>query len=302
MIGLALLLGCGSGLDALTYQETWELLGINTNGALLDARFSRTNTGVLRGQGHARIDWLFPRQTPIFYGRDALPQDTVAGEVPGIQVGPDHILHQSGQWDLQVSAGEFDARIQLETQVPGPGALHWDDAQGEPDSWTVTSQVALGELGGFLRAGRRDSVVQGHGALLQRHGADPPGLAGTRRSTALVLEEGLTIGIDQTGSRALAWAVVGPLAFDASTASLHRPEAGVVELDFRPSADLVARLHTRKPHLRRRPWEHLNWLESKLVGLVKGIPVRRLQAARADITVAGESHRAKGLVVVVDYE
>ena len=301
MIGLALWLACGGGPDALTYQESWELLGINTNGALLDARFSRTNTGVLRGQGHARIDWLFPRQTPIFYGRDALPRDTVVGETLGIQVGPDHILKQSGQWDLQVNAGEFDARIQLQEQVPGPGALHWDD-QGESDTWTVASHVALGEIGGFLRAGRRDSVVQGHGALLTRHGTTPPGLSGTRRTTAVVLEEGLTIGIDQTGSRALAWAVVGPIAYDASTAAIHRPEPGVVELDFRPSADIVARLHTRKPHLRRFPWEHLTWLERHLVGLVKGIPVRRLQAARAEITVAGESHRAKGLVVVTDYE
>jgi hypothetical protein len=122
MIGAWLLLACGTGTDSLWWQESWEVLVVDRDRAVVDARFFQTNTGLIRSQGHVRFDRFAHREVPIFYGRDALPGNTEA--LGALRVGPDQLVEKDGVWDLRILSGHLDARL----------TLHPDDTPSPPPS------------------------------------------------------------------------------------------------------------------------------------------------------------------------
>ena len=63
--------------DDRRYRESLELLGINGDGALIDARFTWDNAGMLAGRSETTFDWIHRKSEPIHYGRKSLP-DTAA--------------------------------------------------------------------------------------------------------------------------------------------------------------------------------------------------------------------------------
>jgi hypothetical protein len=292
----ATLVACGD----LTRQETWELIGVTQDLAVVDARFSVTNTGVLKGQGHARFDFLFHDQMAIYYGRDGLPEETQTTELGGMSVGPDTLrLQEDGTWNLQIKDNDARARLDLRPLIGGPSPLTWETEDGD---WTLEAPVVLGELVGVVSAGPRGALIQGHGVLTHRHGSAPPAFAGTERLAVYILGDGITVGLDLTGSRAISWAIVGDYAFDARDARFSRQKKGRLILDLRPTADLVVHILPRKPRSIRHPWEHLHRLERWLLKAWHGTPVRRTQGARANLLIGGEALQARAVIVEVTWE
>ncbi len=298
MIGFALwaLSACGD----LTQQDTWEILGVNQDLAVIDARLETSNTGFLKGQGRIRFDWIFRDQTPVYHGRDGLPGEILSPESGGLMVGPDGLsLGEDGTWSLEVRDEETRAMVSLRPSLGGPAPMTWEDDHGD---WTVEFPVVLGELGGFVTSGPRSALVKGHGVLTHRHGDAPPAFAGTQRLAVYILGEDTTLGVDLTGPRAVSWAIIGDYAFDARDARLNKGKRGRLVLDLRPTADLVAHVLPRRPRSVRRPWEHLHLLERWLLKGWHGNPVRRTQGGRVNLLIGGESLEARAVIVEVTWE
>ncbi len=303
MIAAWLLLACGSGADSLWWQDSWEVLAVGRDRAVVDARFFQTNTGLIRGQGHVRFDRFAHREVPIFYGRDALPGDTLPGDtLPGdtqalgaLRVGPDQLLEKDGTWDLRVLSGELDARLTLQPDdTPAPPTL-------QRDGWQVDAVVPSASVEGILRAGQRNSMLQGRAVILHRQGDRPPARKGTHRVAAFVMDAEFSLGIDQTGSDALAWAWVDGRSWSADSALVRRLEDGIVEMDFRPEAPIVARLVPVPPHHRRLLWDHLSGLEQWMLARVTGRAERRIRGANAEVLVGEKTLKAPALILVEDY-
>ncbi len=293
MIGAWLLLACASGSDSLWWQDSWEVLAVGRDGAVVDARFFQTNTGLVRGQGHVRFDRFAHKEVPIFYGRDALPRDTVADGA--LKVGPDQLVEKEGSWDLRVLSGELDARLTLQPDdTPPPPTL-------KRDGWQVDAVAPSATVEGIVRAGQRNSMLQGRAVILHRSGDRPPARKGTHRVAAFVMDAEFSLGIDQTGSDALAWAWVDGRSWSAESALVRRLEDGVVEMDFRPEAPIVARLVPVPPHHRRLLWDHLSGLEQWVLARVTGRAERRIRSANAHVQVGEETLQAPALILVEDF-
>jgi len=297
VIALLALLAC----DGLTDQETWEVFAINDDLAVLDARLGTTNTGLLRGQGHVRFDWLFTDEVPVYHGRDGLPEEVEHLPDGGLRVGPDALSHdpESGFWQLEVRDEEARARLELRPTLGGPAPLTWEDGDGH---WTVEAPVVLGDVRGYLKSGARDALVDGHAVIFHRHGDAAPTLAGQARHGVYILGDDLSIGLDQTGARATSWAIAGDLAFDARDARLAIGERGRMVIDLRPTADVVAHVLPRRPRSVRRPLEHLVWLERWLLRIWRGTPVRRVQGAKVRLLLGGQALEARGVIVDLGWE
>jgi len=291
-----LLLACATGESSLFFQESWEVLAINNDQSLLDIRFSRGNTGILKGQGQSRFDLVLGKEVPILYGRNALPRDTEPTPETGLAIGPDKIQQTPEGWDVQFQSSELNARLTIQNQ-PNVETVQ---TRLSP-SWQVDAPSTLAHIEGFVHAGTRSSLINGQSVVLHRYGDDPPGLRGTTRVAAFVLHEDASLGVDQRGVNALAWAHTEGRSWNAETAVVKRLSGGVVEMDYRPSAPIVARLEPGKSRLRRQPWEHLYGLERWLLGIARGVPDRRIRSATAEVRVGEASFRAPALILVVDY-
>jgi len=272
-------------------------MGINQNGALIDARFTVSNTGLLRGQGTLRLDWVPRKGMPILYSRRAHPgaREPVAD---GLAFGLDRLARAGDVWQLDVREDNVSARLQLVPELPEEPPARWDRAGR---AWSVGLPVLVGRLPGFVRSSAADDVIDGRGLLLRRRGDDPPMLRGADRLGIYLLGAGVSVGVDQTGGRALSWASVGDLVLPAGDATIVKKRRGVFELDFRPALDLTIRVKARQQKLRSHPWEHLSRPERWLLGRLVGEPVRRVQAATARTRTAGVSAEYPAIIVSVTY-
>ncbi len=290
------LLACATGESSLLFQESWEVLAINNDNSLLDIRFSRGNTGILKGQGQSRFDLVLGKEVPILYGRNALPRDTQTHAENGLVVGPDTLKKVSGGWDVHFQSTDLNARLRLQDQEGAEPATG-----SQSGSWSVEAPSTLSQVEGFVHAGSRSDLINGQGVVLHRFGDDPPGLRGSTRGAAFILDKNLSLGVDQRGANALAWAHTEGRNWNAETAVVKRLSDGIVEMDYRPSAPIVARLEPGQSRLRRQPWEHLYGLERWLLGIARGVPDRRIRSATAQVQAGDKSFRSSAMIVVVDY-
>ena len=297
MIGLIGLLGCLSAVPRA--EESWEIAAINQDLNLLDLRMSRGDTELLRGQGRARLDLASRQDIPLSFARDGLPAEVQAPPEGGLVVGPDSLLRGEDGWTLRLQEEGLLARLRLLTDGAAADPVVQSSNRG---SWSVEAPVLRGELQGMLQAGTRGEMYAARAVLIHRKGEDPPGLRGTAQHAVYVMDKDLSVGIDQTGSLALSWILVGDAMWLHEPGMLRPHKGGGWEMDFRPSADLYVRVIPRKrPSLRTPMLDRLSTPERWLVRALVGEPTRRIQGCRAELTIAGVRHTAPAMLVAVEY-
>jgi hypothetical protein len=292
MIGLWLLLACTNPLSDVQPTQSWEVLSTHRDGSLLDVRFSQGNTGMLVGQGRVRADWI-PFQTPaIQYVRHALSGDIRTAD-PSVWIGPDRLEKDSKGWSLQLQSDPLGARLQIQDTLT-------HSAESTESNWQINTLFA-GPISGVIRSGTQSAILNGFALGIHRQGNNPPGLRGTQRLGAAVLDKDIRIVIDQSGAQALAFAQIGEQSLNASTAVLKKNAQGI-HLDFRPATDLEVLIKAQKPHLRTDPWEHLYAVERWFAGMRFGRPVRRVRAGHADIRLGERRLSAQAVISVNDFK
>jgi len=291
---LALLLAC-SGTDSLRYQDSMELLGINGDGVLVDARVTWGNEGLLAGQSELTFDLIQRRSEPVHYRQLALPERSTH-EATSLVAADDSLEKEGDDWVINVNSEDLKARLTLEPRVQGAIPSAGDEA------WQVSAPVMAGSLRGFWQAGSRGGLVDGRGLLTRRRGADAPGLRGVERLGVYVLGDDVSIGVDQTGAVLNAWALAGDLMLPTDDVVTTRTKRGF-RIDLRPAIDLVVKVQVRNQRLRSGRWDHLTSLERWLLKAIIGRPVRNTRAATATvITEEGSPRSYPAMVVTVNYK
>ena len=107
----ALLLAC-SGTDSLRYQDSVELLGINGDGVLVDARLSWHNEGLLAGQSEVTFDLIQRRSEPVHYRQLALPERSTH-EATSLVAADDSLMKRGGDWVMDINSDDLKARLGL---------------------------------------------------------------------------------------------------------------------------------------------------------------------------------------------
>ncbi len=290
-------LGCQSAApaDALTWTERWELLGVTSDGAVLDARVTVGNTGVLRGQGRVEVDW-WPREgAPVRYARWSAPQATQrepSGE--SVVLDTDRLSGTSvpvGNWHLRARSDESNAVVQVQGRsgplAPVGGAV-------EPGQWSVGAPVPNGIIHGWVESGESGGKLDGRGVVLHRGGDGRPGAI---RRAAFLFSDTLAIGVDEQGPVRLAWGLDGGAPLDTRNARIEVQNGDVV-IDFRPAVDLWVRFEALSTGGDTPHGQHLSGIEQWLLRLVSPRPARRVRAASAIVERGGVAESPRiGLLV-----
>lgn len=294
------LLACAQGQDSLRFQETWEVLLLDADRSVMDVRFSRSNTGTLKGTPSVRAELGRRDQPTVRFGFDGWPGDFQAYEDGGVRIGPDKLRQASPTWELSLQEGAEigdarDARLLL----AGTGASTEPHALGE--GWTGTVEELYADVHGFLRSGARDQLVSGRGVVLHHAGDGSPVLSGTDRTLVVVLADGLSIGAEQVGAHGMGWALIGDVAVDGDPL-LTQVDDENWSIDFAPDYPLTVQVRARAQVIQSDPWEHLTKAELAALDVALGHPTRTVRTGRAAVEVEGRTVQASAVVVQVRYE
>lgn len=274
-MSLVWLLGCAEG--GLMWAESWEVLALADDGALVDMTFTRGNTGLWAGAGKARASISAKGEGAVLFGLDGMPGD-VEELNRGLAIGPDRLSEDGGVWMVRLAEGnDLDGFRDLRVSVEGRGRSE----PVEMGDWTVQAVETLGHIQGFSRVGQRDRLIDGNAVILHRVGERPPALRGATRMAAFVLDDTLSIGVDQVGSQVLAWAIVDGVNLPTDDAVLRIGPNNEVQLDFRPTLDLAVQIVPRRPRVRTDPLDHLTGPEKLAVDTWVGTPTRRVSRGSA---------------------
>jgi|GEM_PF-1420820 len=297
---LTVLVGCsGEGpTDALTYTERWELLGVTGDGAVVDARVTVSNSGLLRGQGRVEVDHWPRAGEPIRYARWSAPSATDrSADGRSVTLDTDQLRGTGDRvesWHLRARSDDANAVLQVQGRGQGIPTVTAATGSGE---WSVGAPVGAGMLQGWFEAGERGGKVDGWGIVLHRGGDGRPG--DTRRG-AYVLSDDLVLGIDEHGPTTLAWGLRDGRPLDMSTARLT-VTAGVVGLDLRPAEDLAVQLDLTSAHGRTDRTAHWTPPERWAAGVMGGRTDRVVAGAQVAVVVGDLSEQPRrGLVVWTD--
>lgn len=279
-----------------TWREAWELLVCMDDGGLLDARVAVGNTGVLKGQGHLRLDRWRADDAPINFARTSAPGETgVWEERDRVAIGPDRLGVEREGWTLRVQSGQAKAVLHLD-QTDGPAVLDATHAL-DAGTWTVSAPLPAARATGWIEAGKRGGAVSGHGMMTWRGGVGAP--AWPRRAVYVMGGGDTSIGLDTHGDVRLAWARVAGRDLDTSAATLRPTADGELLLDLAPAEDVTVRLVPRRTKGETDPFEHLNIVEKQALRARGGPPVRRVQLMQAWIRSGSREERAPAVLVEV---
>lgn len=286
------MLGCSAAPEQhLMWRDRWELLAILEGGRLLDASVSIGNTGLLRGQGRLQVELWEPGSSPIHFSQHtgplAVTHDPEAGRAT---VGVNGLARDDRAWAFRVGDDNVNAMIHLAPQTDAQPQEVWSDGP-----WQVTARAPVGDISGWVTAGKRGGMVSGRGLLLHRSGHAVPEAP---RLGVYVLSEDLTLIVDQHGPQRLAWASLDGQPLDTDGLTLDFEARGPVTVTL-PAEGATLTLRRRKDRGTADPLAHLlapeRWLAAPLVGQ----PLRRLQRAQATFERGGRSLRAAALLVEV---
>ncbi|MCP4807183.1 MAG: hypothetical protein GY913_26220 [Proteobacteria bacterium] len=296
---ILLLLGCsGQPEDALTWQEEYELLVLNADANIIDLRFSVSNTGTLKGMGHARGEIARKKESSIRLGFDAWP-DEMEHDEGVLRIGPDYLEKHGDDWQVLFREGDElegyrDLRMSLESSDVKVAPI-------ELDGWTIDPIEVSGVASGVLAASGRQRILRGPAVLTHRSGDAPPAMSGEGRVSIHVVDDGVSIAAERLGDRTFGWVLLDGELHDGLEPKLAQDKRKWT-LDYRPALDLVVTVAERKPESETDPWEHLSGVERKLAGAGMGEPSRRVSVALASWETAGAPRSALALVVEVQVE
>jgi len=281
LLACVALSACGGARpeDSIRWREGWELLGALEDGSALDVRVSVSNTGLLRGQGHLRLERWYPQEGPVITSLDAPPPVVhLDADRRGLALGRDSLRAQpDGSWRFELVGADVGATVTLRPEQRATPPVITMAGGGQ---WASEAVIPAGVLTGLLESGKQGGLLHGRGVLLHRGG--DARLSG-ERDAAFILGSDLALGYDVQGGSRLVWAWADGVALSVNDARLEQQPDGTALLDLRPGADLWVRLHPRATGGDIDPYAHLMFFERPLVRLLETPEPRALHRALAEV-------------------
>ena len=145
-----------------TYRDSWEVLALLENGQLFEARFTKGDTGILKGQGHLRVNRWIHRATPMSFHLDTPPEISILNDSEA-DFFTHQLYRQDDVWKLQMRADEFNASVYFRPHQVQP-------IVEEATDWSVKISPQMDAVG-WTTADKRSALLEGHAAIFRRNGS-----------------------------------------------------------------------------------------------------------------------------------
>lgn len=263
-------LGFGLARIAVTpHRESWTLVAVNADTAIVLARLSQGNTGLFGDQVTARLTML-PARGPILEHRAIDGPGTL--DETGVRAGTDSLVEADGEWRLRLDGDTLRARVVV---------------RGAENSCPPRP----GEVQGVIEAG---SGAQSAG--------EPLGL--TLAGTGVVVRTAATGAVGGSALYVIApdfAAAVDPLAAcSAWVRSGDREWAGkaapIDESDHVSLGPWVLRLRRWQDTVVQEPLGH-TLLPERMLSRLAGFAAPRLTITRTTVAVQGLAGKRTGVVI-----
>jgi hypothetical protein len=295
MLLFLLLLSCtGPPTEALGWREAWELLIMTSDGGVIEAQAVVGNTGLLRGQGHLRINRWTPGETPIQFQMSGGPADVdIDTTHKAVRVGSALMgQYELGEnWTLRVASEQANAILHVDPGGPVPPMA---TTMGEDGQWSMTAPITRGPAHGWVTAGKRGGMVNGWAIALHRGG---DGIPPVPRQAVFVISPRVSVGLDDQGETRLGWARIDDTDIPLTDLQFQRSSDGGGILDFRPAADLRIALEATGVGGIQDGFSHL-YLPERWVARAAGFRATRT-VTRAAATVQWQEERFQSAAMVL---
>ena len=215
-----------------TNQESFELISLLDNGHVFDVRFTKGDTGLLKGQGHLHINRWQPG-TPMSYHMDIPPLVSDINEDGADFLGY-RFFTENDVWQLYVRSEEYNVSGQVRSLDIAPIQFH-------DEAWTTNIIYPNSELLGWSSAMGRSGLLKGNAVLFHRHGE---ALLHGERHLLLAFSTDNYLGIEFSNRSQHSWGKVNntSLQYDDITIHTHKSHIsgtiGTKDFSFTPSATL----------------------------------------------------------------
>lgn len=291
LVACALAMACGRvPTERLAWRESWELVGLDAGGTVTAIRFTRGNTGLLRGQAHVVAEALPRNESPVHMHRGGAPWE-VQSDDTSLRVGANGVALEGAEARIELREGSdaMDASLRLRTEAPAvpPVTLVPGDRQ-----WILGVPVPRGRLVGAWRAGVQGAVVEGAGVLL-RQSTDLLS-PGTRRDLLVLFGEGVVVGVARAGDGTLAWVAEGSEVRTGRRATF-RQQGRTLQVSLEPDLPVHLEVRLRRVQLVGDPGERLLLPERLLAPRLGLAGLRILRRGLGQGTVDGRAVAGQAL-------
>lgn len=243
MILLWTLWACGAGPpgSAITWRESWTILGVTDEGGAVFMEAGAHNLGLLRGQGALDLVRQLPGEGALPFRLQVAPVETrVAADHRGVALGPHYVGQDDGGWSADLLDPDARARLRLTSVGGAPARDAWLEGGGQ---WRSEVSVVHGRLVGAVTADERGGPLSGWGVALHGGGDGRPALP---RDLVVVAGATGSVGVEQWGAGRVAWARLDGQDLPVGDARMSL-DNGLYTIDFNPTVDLVVSARRQAP-------------------------------------------------------
>ena len=167
-----------------THRESLELISFLDNGQIFEARFTKGDTGLYKGQAHLRANRWLQKGTPMSYHLDVPPPVSTI-EAEGADFWGQRLYLHNDIWQIHIRSEEYN--------VSGQFPKAEEELLFHTDQWNVDVLQPNGILQGWSSAMGRSGMLKGNSVLFHRYG---DGLLQEARHTILAFGSELHVGIE----------------------------------------------------------------------------------------------------------
>lgn len=242
---LNLLLACHISSQTSKY---YTLIGLLERGELLDLRISQSNYGLLKDQGHLRLNLWLPFQPPISLGLHSLPVQTQFNED---SIFIDHAEFSITKGTVNMRGDDHGMSLHLKN------GSHWKQKTPAP----VWSDILIQ---GWVTSGKRSLPISGAGILLY-HEEPLSDYLSTERTTLWIegSKDTSSIYVEHTsssdGESCLLWREKD-VAAQSCSISINEKILSLKTPSLEEEINILRKIGTEHPHELLSPPER--WLSS----------------------------------------
>lgn len=230
-------------------RESLEVLAFLEDGQLFEARFTKGDTGILKGQGYIRVNRWIHRSTTMSFHMNLPPQLSSL-----TQDGADFFTHQLYRqediWKLQMRSDEFNASVYFRPQSI-------DSVVEQNENWNIDLIHPNLEAVGWTTAEERSALLKGSAALFRRSGT---ALLESERYLFLGYDSQNYWGAEWSNQASFGWGMVDQISYRSQDVDIQSTPEGI-EIK---SADKTVIFKPERRLGRDNQYNHLSSVEKQL--------------------------------------
>lgn len=213
------------GCTIPTSRESLELISFLDNGQIFEARFTKGDTGLYKGQAHLRVHRWMREGTPMSYHLD-IPPPVSEIDAQGADFWGQRLYVHHDTWQIHIRSEEYN--------VSGQFPKAEKKLEFHTENWNVDVLQPNGLLLGWSSAMGRSGMLKGNSILFHRYGE---GLLQDERHNILAFGTDQNVGIEYNEYIQQSWGTIQDQRLNHAHITLsmhaHHIEGMIAERSFR---------------------------------------------------------------------